>query len=59
MPGVDAVHGLGDALFEGNQGFAEGGAADLADDAGGNVLVGLVAHGALQPGFGVAVLVEQ
>ena len=34
---VDARHGLGDALLEGNERLAERGLADVADDAGGEI----------------------
>lgn len=45
---------MGDALFEGKQVLAERGLADVADDAGGDFMIGLVAPGALQPGFGIS-----
>ena len=46
VAGVDVVYGVCHALFEGNQRLAQGGAADVADDAGGYVFVSLVAHSA-------------
>ena len=57
--GKNAVHGFGYALFKRDQRFTQSGAADIADDAGGYVFIGLVAHGALQASLGVAVVVQQ
>ncbi len=47
-----------DALLVGHQGVADGGLADVADDAGGDVLVGHLAPGGGQVGFAEAGLVE-
>jgi hypothetical protein len=48
-----------DALGVGHEGRAEGGLANEADDAGGDVLVLGVAEGGLQVGLGEASLVEE
>ncbi|VAW94458.1 hypothetical protein MNBD_GAMMA20-1226, partial [hydrothermal vent metagenome] len=56
---VDFAHGILHPLLKGNQGFAQGRLADVADDAGGNFVVGLVAPGGAQGGLAEAVLVEQ
>lgn len=44
----DTIHGFGHALFIGNQRLTQGGAWGVSDNAGSNILVCLVAHGALQ-----------
>lgn len=59
MQGVDALHGVSHPLLEGHQCLAQGSTADMADDAGGDLLVSGVAPGALQPGLAVAGAVEQ
>ena len=46
--GVDCLHGLGHALFKGQQCLAQRGLADVGDDAGGNVLVAVLAPGGFE-----------
>ena len=55
----DLLHRPGYPLLERYQGLPQCGLADVADDAGGDLLVGLVAPGAFEVGFGVAMLVQQ
>lgn len=43
--GIDALHGIGDALIERQEGFAQRGLADMANNAGGDVEIGLFAPG--------------
>ena len=59
LEGGDPLHGGLDALVEGDEGFADGCLADEADDAGGDVGVGLVASGVLEVRRGLADGVER
>ena len=53
------MHGGLHALVKRHQRLAQGGLADVGHDAGGNVLVALVAPGGFELGFGVARFVQQ
>ena len=55
VAGVDGPEGLFDPFFVGDQWFAQGSLADEADDAGGDLLVGLLCPGFLE-GFGAVAL---
>ena len=56
---VDLLHGLGHALIERNQRFAQCGLADIANDAGGDFLIGLLAPGGAEIYLVVAVSIQQ
>ncbi|MNL68808.1 hypothetical protein D3C87_1935870 [compost metagenome] len=59
LEGVDFLHGIGHPLIEWQQGFADSGLANVADDAGSDFLVGLVTPCAFEADFAKTVLIEQ
>ena len=58
MQYIDFIHGVPHTLVERNQRLTQGGLPNVTENAGGNLVIGLVAPGGSQLGFAVAVLVQ-